>query len=519
MAARGRAVPTSRQTAPVDVPQSAPLGAPGVTIPWSFQPGSPVQARIDTSRVLARVTVLHFGNNLNWWARPSWLVADENVDKAIQAGIRFWRWPGGSSSDNYHWDGNYGDHVVDHEGKDTLGMHGLLAAKSADYVEFCKRTKSTGIVTVNYGMARYWDVGRASDLAARWVRFFNVEHGLGIKYWEIGNETYGLWEEGNSMPNRPRLTGTAYGRDFRVIAGAMKKVDPDILVGAPAVAADGGDEWHGHRFWMRDMLPEIADAADFLVLHDYFVWPYQQGGGLRFVSADEIFASVSQVSEHKQAVDRMVARYTHRSAPWPLLLTEFNVVNASTPETIALVSGLFTAEVVAEAIRAGYAGANLWDWNNGFDHTLGGDHGTLALGDPDVPDGTPRPSYYALALYARAFGDTMVSSSSEDPRVKVYASQHASGESGLVVVNEKPEPISIHLRVLGRSLRGTARAWVLDGADPTAKRVRWNGHEGPSGGGGPFPLGPIPPYAARFDPRAPVIIDLPPSSASGVVLD
>jgi hypothetical protein len=37
-----------------------------------------------------------------------------------------------------------------------------------------------------------------------------------------------------------------------VVAQVMRKVDPDILIGAVAVDADNGDDWSGYRWWMRD---------------------------------------------------------------------------------------------------------------------------------------------------------------------------------------------------------------------------------------------------------------------------
>jgi hypothetical protein len=164
-------------------------------------------------------------------------------------------------------------------------------------------------------------------------------------------------------------------------------------------------------------------------------------------------------------------------------------------------------------------GASFWDWNNGLDRAHGGDHGTLAIGDPDVPDGTPRPSYYAFALYVRAFGDTMVQSSSSDAKVKVYASRLGGGETGIVVVNERPSAISLRVDVSGHSLKGIARGFVLDGADLDAKTVRWNGRQGPRGGGGPSPIGDVPPYEMRFDPKVPLTINLPAVSASAIVMD
>jgi hypothetical protein len=496
-------------------PSAAPM--PLAALPWDFPSGVRVDVTVDASRTIAPVTPLHFGNNVSWWVNRKWFASGDIADKARQAGIRSWRWPGGSSADNYHWDGSYGDHAADHEGTPTSTMLGDWTLTNADFVELCRKTGSIGIVTANYGAARYWDVGRAADLVSRWVRYFNVDQRLGIKHWEIGNEVYGGWEEGNEVPGKPRLDGEIYGKDFRVIARAMKNVDPTILVGAPAVAFDGGDEWLGQRFWMRDLLPEIADVADFLALHLYPVGPPGGPEGGRTVSNEEILRSVSEVADQKRSVDAMATRYAHRT--WPIFMTEFSISSVAVLQTIRLVSGLFTAETIGEAIRAGYVGASFWDWNNGLDRAHGGDHGTLAIGDPGVPDTTPRPSYYAFALYARAFGDTMVQSTSSDAKVKVYASRLGRGETGIVVVNEKPQPVSLRVEVSGHSLKGIARGFVLDGADLDAKTVRWNGHAGPSGGGGPFPIDAIPPYGLNFDPAAPVTINLPANCASAVVIE
>jgi hypothetical protein len=493
---------------------AAPPPAPVATLPWAFPPGARVDVRVDASKTIAHVTPLHFGNNLSWWANRKWFFSGDVVDKARQAGIRSWRWPGGSSADNYHWDGRYRDHTADHEGRPTAAMFGASTLKSADFVDFCRKIGSSGVVTVNYGAARYWDVGRAADLAARWVRFFNVDQRLGIKHWEIGNEVYGKWEEGNEIAGKPRLTGGAYGKDMRVIARAMKDVDPAILVGAPAVAFDAGDESLGQRFWMRDLLPEIGDVADFLVLHLYPVGAEDA----RKAKNEEILTSVSQVADQKHGVDAMVAKYARRASPWPVFMTEFNVSSVAIAQTIALVNGLFTAEVLGEAICAGYMGASFWDWNNGFDRALGGDHGTVAIGDPGLADGTPRPAYYAFALYARAFGDTMVASSSSDAKVKVYASLRAAGETGIVVVNENAGAISAAIDLRGSGSKGVVRGFVLDGADLDAKTVRWNGREGPRGGGGPFPIDEIPPYEMRFDPGAVATVNLPPGSVAGIVV-
>jgi len=476
-----------------------------------------VDVKLALGTEIAAVSPRHFGNNLAWYDGKAWLKSSDVVEKAVQSGTKFWRWPGGSSADNYHWDGAYGGHTKDHDGRDTAKMNDATAAGGDDLIAFCRATHSEAIVTVNYGLARYGSVQKAADLAARWVRYFNVEKGFKVRYWEIGNEVYGPWEEGNKVPGKPPLSGEIYARDFIVIADAMRAVDPDIRIGAVAVDADSGDDWVGYRWWMRDMLPILGDHADFLVTHNYFHWPFE---GEKFVNPanDKLFANVSKVAKAKADIDAMVKKYAARTSALPVMLTEFNVVNASALQTIQLVSGLFAAEVLGEAIQAGYLGTQLWDWKNGLDPKLGGDHGMLATGDRSVLESTPRPTYYAFALYERAFAHRMVGVSSSEPHVKVYASRFAGGEPGLVVVNEQSAPVTLHVDLGAGAWKGTAVGWVLDGSDLNAKQIRWNGVAGPEGGGGPFPVDSAPPYAASFDASAGAVLNLPANCAAGIVL-
>ncbi len=68
------------------------------------------------------------------------------------------------------------------------------------YYEMRRETGNEGLITVNYGYARYGTgphpVETAAHYAADWVRY---DHGR-TRYWEVGNENYGFWEMG--FPDR-----------------------------------------------------------------------------------------------------------------------------------------------------------------------------------------------------------------------------------------------------------------------------------------------------------------------------
>ena len=108
--------------------------------PWKFKYGPKVQLKIDASQVLHNVTPYQFGNNVAWWDHKDWFMDPDRIEKAKEAGIRFWRWPGGSSSDNYFWDGKYGSHTKDSNGGNPTNMTDPWAVSTDDFINFCKQT-------------------------------------------------------------------------------------------------------------------------------------------------------------------------------------------------------------------------------------------------------------------------------------------------------------------------------------------------------------------------------------------
>ncbi len=265
-----------------------------------------------------------------------------------------------------------------------------------DFIDFCRQTGSEAIVTVNYAASRYESPQYAADMAARWVKYFNIDKKFKVRYWEVGNEVYGPWEEGNKMQGVSQLTGDVYGKDFRVIAAAMKKVDPDIYIGAVAVDTDDGGDWTGFHWWMKGLLPQLKGQADFLILHQYFMWPFN-GDTYSNPKNEVLFGNLQKLGSAKESEEKMVYNYAPGEMDIPVALTEFNLVNASPPQSIQLINGLFTAEVLGEAAKTGYVATNYWDLKNGLDGKLKGDMALLASGDSSVPDATPRPAYYSFA--------------------------------------------------------------------------------------------------------------------------
>ena len=191
------------------------------------------------------------------------------------------------------------------------------------------------------------------------------------------------------MDGRADLTGDVYGGDLKPFAEAMKKVDPDIFIGAVGIGADDGTEWGGHFWWMKGLLPFAQKSADFMIHHEYFGWPFDSKGNYTNPSNPALFANMHAIPDAAQSYKDMTAKYAAGNTALPLALTEFNMINGSGEQTIELINGLFTTEVLGESIKAGFVETNYWDWRNGLDKKLGGDHGMLSSDDPAIQTAHP----------------------------------------------------------------------------------------------------------------------------------
>lgn len=452
------------------------VSSPGLSAqsyPWSG--GRPIVVTVDLEKPIAKISPRHFGHNLAWWNIDEWLARPGIARRVEAGGFELLRFPGGSSSDEYFWHLDYGNY------SEWANRHQPWAVDVDEFLEFCRRTGAEPIFTVNYGLARLESVEAAAELAARWVEYVNVERGLGVELWEIGNELYGDWETGHHVPGKPELTGDAYGGDFIEIAEAMKAVDPTIWVGATAAEIDGA-----YDYWNRRMFPVIQEAADFLIVHNYFLWPFTgPGGSYVEPTPRELFENVEEVGRMKRRIAGMERRYTRRLEPWPVAFTEFNIILANSTPTVGLINGLFTAEVLGEVIKHGYVASNIWDIKNGWEPP-GGDHGMFAFQDPETPPNTPRSSFYAYVIYKKVFRGVMVEAEAEGSGVRVYASWDGDSRSlGLVFINEREESAEVSIEL--PPLRRKQRAWVFEGPELYGGTMRFNKKRGPAGGG-PFPI-------------------------------
>ena len=164
---------------------------------------------VDAANVITKIPLTIFGHNANNWMsrmynEPVFIKHLTNLNPHV---IRF---PAGSGSDAFFWNCDKNQPPADAPVRlrkadgtyqtDNLYTYGKSEdnwrATVDDYYSVLNQSNSVGIITINYGYARYGTgpnpVASAAHMAADWVRYDKGR----TKYWEIGNENYGDWEWG-----------------------------------------------------------------------------------------------------------------------------------------------------------------------------------------------------------------------------------------------------------------------------------------------------------------------------------
>lgn len=305
-----------------------------------------------------------------------------------------------------------------------------------DYYDFLQKTGTEGLITVNYGYARYGTgpnpVATAAHLAADWVRYDKGR----TKFWEIGNENVASWSgsyqiiKSQNKDNQAEiLTPALYGQHCKVFIDSMKKaakeVGAEIFIG---IQNDVG------------ALAGAGDSPDWLLDHTYYT-NYNENSTVEAILQ-------SPFAETKKYADKAMSETTiWKTRPKPTTMTEWNIFAVGSKQAASYINGMHLVLVLGEMMKNGYAMATRWDIANGWEN--GNDHGMFSSGDD--PDGktykwNPRPAYFYQYYLQKFLGNYLVKSEVEgNSNVVTYASTFTDGKVGLALVNtsRKDEVVAI----------------------------------------------------------------------------
>ncbi|MBP1656171.1 MAG: alpha-L-arabinofuranosidase-like protein [Bacteroidetes bacterium] len=410
---------------------------PAVAASWS------VQVVVNPTDTVGRVSKYIFGN-----AVAVWVGTNQNnptlvghLKKLSPTLIRF---PGGSWSDIYFWNGNPGDLPTTIPDGANNGQPIALSPQMGPYQSLTpdgyyamrQELGTQGLITVNYGYARYGlgdnPVARAAHLAADWVRYDNGR----TRFWEIGNENGGPWEAGwqidttTNKDSQPKIiTGELYGRHFRVFADSMRaaaaQIGATIFIGGQVLHYDGTSSWNvADRQWNEGFFREAGGAADFYVMHNYFSANNSTNPQTILTwASDELKRNgdfIRQDIAAKQAASR------------PIALTEYNMGSSNATAEGSFIKGMHAVVQFCELARQKFGLSARWlvaNWQADGMFYNGSTSG--------IPAWNPRPEFYYAHFAQRFMGDHMVTATVPGSQViSACASTFASGHLAVIVVNK-----------------------------------------------------------------------------------
>jgi len=229
------------------------------------------------------------------------------------------RWPGGCFADNYPWA----------QGIGPCGQRPPVfdAAWNAwepndfgtlEFVRWCRLVGAEPYICVNTGS------GDAAEAAA-WVEYCNGPadspggrlraadghpEPLGVRYWGVGNETYGSWEIGH-------VPADEYGWLFLDFAAAMRAVDPAIeLIAVGADPIDRPD-------WNRTVLQIAGAQMDYLAVHRYC--PHTRDDSRAAEQYAAIVAAPVDVERRLRKTAETIREVLGEDAPVRIAFDEWNV--------------------------------------------------------------------------------------------------------------------------------------------------------------------------------------------------
>jgi len=379
----------------------------------------------------------------------------DGVNKSRAAGFTSLRYPGGSEADRFHW-------------QDWIGPHSPeWITNPIEFYDFAEAIGAEPVITVNFG------TGTAQEAAA-WVSYNNVDNHAYTRYWEIGNEIYGDWEDSWTHDGTVYMNGDESHDGANSFCSAMKVVDSSIEVGMVGdLSADAQNSFS------QKAIQAASDCFDFYIIHYYPFAPsnFDYHGLLGAASADW-----PAIGENLRALFSQ----NQNTKNLDIALTEYNSYYTEPPELASeTVNMLFLADVLGQAADQGVHLANqhaLLTKANLF----GARYGLLTDYDGSkagaLQNLTRIPSYYVYPLW-RHSGDQLLSSTvnrSNSFELSVYASKTSeNGDIALIVINKTGQAQSASINLRNFNPDGRVDIFVAQGKTLDDPEIKYNGNNDP----------------------------------------
>jgi alpha-N-arabinofuranosidase len=427
---------------------------------------STVAVNVDSTKVIRTLDSQLTGINAAVWDSSF----ESQTTKALleSMGTKILRFPGGSLSDEYHWQTNT-----------TLNNTWQWATSFDDFAAIAKSVNSQAIITANYGTG-------TADEAAAWVKYANVTQNYGFKYWEIGNENYGTWETDHHTATHDPYTYALQARDYIT---KMKAEDPSIKVGVvvttgeesyvnnrshPATNPRTGAVHNGWTPVLLATLKSLNVIPDFVIYHRYEQNPTNESDAGLLQSAATWKNDAADL--RKQLSDYL----GNESNNVQIICTENNSVSFDPgKQSTSLVNGLFLADSIGNLVQTEFNIFVWWDLRNGYltnKNNSSSLYGWRLYGDYGITsvDHEPYPAYYIFKLLSHFAtpSDSVLEAKSQSPLLAAYATKGTDGRLRLMLINKSPsEEITARVNITGYTPSSAAVVYSYGKAQDDAAKT------------------------------------------------
>jgi alpha-L-arabinofuranosidase len=375
---------------------------------------------------------------------------------------KYLRYPGGYKSDVIFWskppyqkaDPNLVYGTKRWPGTDTVLVNsdGSWRIDPYDFDEFmasCKAIGAEPVVVVTYNSLR-WEVesgikgptkSEIVENARQWVRYANIEKKYGVRYWEIGNETWLSTIDDNGW-NIKGINPEIYAGDIVDISRAMKQEDPTILIGA------NGDS---ENYWTT-ILNQADKDIDFMSVHAYPMYGCKSYADYLTKDADVSFA----ITAAKKAIEgNAIAKKNQMK----IMLTEFasGTFHALDREGANISNAVITFDIQGQLLQNSdcyfsqfWNTINAYDKDNSIFNALWHSNSLTALGQ-------------ALSIWGNYLEDEMLETQSTR-LVKCFATKSSGKYLTIFALNKDTVSHSVLLDVKNNPKPAkSGEVWVFKG--------------------------------------------------------
>ncbi len=433
----------------------------------------PIKISIYPTKEKRKVSRLLYGSNLE----PK-MESDFHIWNFIKnIGISCLRFPGGDSP-GWHWKTG----VADFNNKVKN-----MPFSSIDYlIEFCKKVNTKIIMQVNI------ETGTPQE-AAELVEYMNKKAGFRVEYWELGNEVYGDWDKGYTTPEK-------YAQLIKEYSLAMKAKDPTIKIGA-----DWGGKFYDEVKWDETLIKYASDYIDFVSVHWYpnhIGKRHPQKGRVQPLP-EEVMANSLEIPNMVQRLNRIIEKeapqrkgkieitFLEWDGAWGAPLNDPKPPYAQGIAQWSLANALFHADSLGQFAENGITVSTQYSLQECSFGLIRGWDPAEGWGGMEWDIETIRPKAFAIELFSKHFGDTVIENQVENspsydkakdnwpdsytgrvPYVSCYASKFSNDNKlGIIFINKHPKQ-DFKIKVLieeAAKVNNVGDIWLLTGPVITAQ--------------------------------------------------